>query len=162
MKARLAILSLIAVTLLATCTSFSSVQSDPPPTQETLRELFPTPDPECEQKTRSYLEASSDLMTQWLAARETAQFTPRESLASPIDKLRAIRSAWSNLETPPPTCSSAELTDAKVTMNKHMTGVIDAFSLFMQGEMESVVDAKFGEASEQLDEFSRIMNNVLE
>lgn len=158
MKLPFAFLMSFLILMLTTCSG--SPEDSAKTTEESIIRPAASATSTCADQAKLFLEPSLKITARWLDARTSAEYSSPQSLDGPIKELQALRTEWGKLEIP--TCTTyAKLGEAKLAMNKHMSGVIDGYSLRRKGESASTISAKFDEASNWLDNYVSIMNEVL-
>lgn len=144
---------LLLVVLVILLTGCAPIQVQVQPTSEPSP--IPTSVP-CSVQAEAYIEAIDEIAQEWDDARNLAGSTPRMSLAPAISDLQEIRRKVDKLDRP----SCAESVHSLLI--QHMDAVIDAFLKFLAQESDSIVNAKFTEASmafdQWIEEYGKLMD----
>jgi hypothetical protein len=145
------VLVVLLLVLLAGCGPVQVAVVTPAPTPSPI--LTPTPTP-CYVQAAPYVEAVLSLAQEWDDANSLAAGTPRVSLSPAIAALQEIRRRADVLEHPD--C----VEDVHSTLIRYMDDTIDAYLLFLSGEMGFQRTSKMSEAGILLQDWGREMQKL--
>lgn len=97
---------------------------------------------------------ATDLLQRWDDAADIAGSTGRINLSGPVGDLQAIRREAGRLDIP--FCAE----EAHEHLLRSMELYIDAFLAFMAQDPDSIVDRRFEDANEALDEWGEAVDDL--